>query len=501
MGKPVVVSFIGDAARLTGTVTSVESRMGKLKGVIAGLGIGALLAGEFHRSIDAANESNEVSKQTEARLKSTGAQAWITAGQIGDLATALSNKTGIDDEQVQSNENLLLTFQSVRNEVGKGNDIFNQANKTILDMSIAFKQDGKSSAIQLGKALEDPVKGMTALSRIGITFTAQQKEQIKTLVESGHKLEAQKVILAAVNAQVAGSAEAAATPYKKLQVTLGNLEENLGNKLIPIINAASAFFNKHTGLVLGAAGALLALVGAIKAIEVAEKAWVIVQKALNLAMRMNPIGLVITAIALLVAGIIIAYKRSETFRNIVQGAFRGVQAAFNALWGTAQSVFNWIKDHWPLLVSILGGPIGAAVVLIIRNFDKIKNLAREMFQVGKRIVQGIIDGIKSMVGAVGNAISNVAQTVRNFLPFSPAKEGPLSGRGSPFLAGQNIARMIGQGIESGRGNARGAMGGLLSPVAAGAGRSSVVQHFHFNEHMDPVRVGREVAWAMKTSGR
>jgi phage-related protein len=496
MSRPVVVNFIGDATKLHGTITGVESKMGKLKGLIAGLGIGALLAGEFKRSVDAANESNEVSRETEARLKSTGAAAWISAQQVGDLANALAAKTGIDDEQIRSNENLLLTFQSVRNEAGKGNDIFNQATKTILDMSVAFKESGQAASVQLGKALEDPIKNMGALARIGITFTAQQKEQIKTLVESGNKLQAQKVILAAVNAQVAGSAEAAATPYKKLQVVLGNLEENLGNKLVPIINAASNFFLKHTKLVLGAAGAVAALVVVVRTVIAVQKAMAAAQAILNVVMAANPIGLVVIAVAGLIAILVVAWTHSQRFRSIVTGAFHAVTDAASATWG-------WIKGHWPLLLGILTGPIGPAVVLIVRNFDKIKALPGQMFDVGRRIVQSIIDGIKSRVAGVANAIGSVAQTIRNHLPFSPAKEGPLSGKGSPYIGGQNIARMIGEGIRSGRSGVQGGVSNVLSPVAAGIGgrAGGVNLTINANTNASAHDIAREVAWNMKFSGR
>ena len=119
---------------------------------------------------------------------------------------ALERKTGVDGDQIQSGENMLLTFTNVRNEVGKGNDIFNQATSTVLDMSVALGQDTKSSAIQLGKALNDPVKGVTALQRVGVTFTAQQKDQIKTLVDSGNTLDAQKIILRELDKEFGGSA-------------------------------------------------------------------------------------------------------------------------------------------------------------------------------------------------------------------------------------------------------------------------------------------------------
>ena len=78
-------------------------------------------------------------------LKSTGDAAKVTAREIENLAQKLSRKSGIDDEAIQSGENLLLTFTKIRNETGKGNHIFTRATSTIVDMSVALGQDLKSS--------------------------------------------------------------------------------------------------------------------------------------------------------------------------------------------------------------------------------------------------------------------------------------------------------------------------------------------------------------------
>jgi hypothetical protein len=129
----------------------------------------------------------------------------------------------------------------VRNEVGKGNKIFDQATQIVVDMSTALGQDLKSSSIQVGKALNDPIKGVTALQRVGVSFTKQQKDQIKTLVDSGKTLDAQKLILRELGKEFGGAAEAAATPMDKLRVKVGNLEETIGTKLIPIEDKAATF--------------------------------------------------------------------------------------------------------------------------------------------------------------------------------------------------------------------------------------------------------------------
>jgi hypothetical protein len=212
-----------------------------LAGGVATAGVAGIAAVtvEVKRSVDAFHDSNKVAKQTQAVLKSTDHIAGTTAKSIGALATAISRKTGIDDEAVQSAENVLSTFTEVRNETGRGNKIFDQATRTITDMSVALGQDLKGSTIQVGKALNDPIKGITALSRVGVSFTAQQKDQIKTLVDSGNKLKAQKIILRELNREFGGSAEAQATAGAKLKVELGNIEELIGRGISPAVDVAS----------------------------------------------------------------------------------------------------------------------------------------------------------------------------------------------------------------------------------------------------------------------
>lgn len=191
--------------------------------------------------VSAAIESQKIGKQTEAVLKSMGGQAGLTAKDVGNLATKLSLQSGVDDEVIQSAQNVLLTFGKVRNEVGKGNDIYNRGSQAALDMSVALKQDLQGATIQVGKALNDPIKGITALSRAGVSFTQQQKDQITTLVKSGKTLDAQKIILSELENQFGGSAKAQATAGDRLKVAFGNLQETLGGYLLPAVEAIAGF--------------------------------------------------------------------------------------------------------------------------------------------------------------------------------------------------------------------------------------------------------------------
>lgn len=230
---------------------------GNVNKILGALGAAFVAKGAFDllkSTTEAAREENKANAQTAAVLKSTGDASKTTAAQIGDLSMAIAEKTGIDHAAVQSGENLLLTFVGIRNEAGKGNDIFNQATQSITDMSVALGQDMKSSAIQLGKALNDPIKGVTALARVGVQFTAQQKDQIKTLVESGKTLEAQKLILAEIKKEFGGSAEAVATPMARLKETLHSLKEQVGNVLVPVIDKFATFLADRLPAALHIAG-------------------------------------------------------------------------------------------------------------------------------------------------------------------------------------------------------------------------------------------------------
>lgn len=118
--------------------------------------------------------------------------------------------------------------------------------------------------------------------------------------------------------------------------------------------------------------------GAMLASAVAQKAVAAGQWLINAAMSANPIGLVIAAIALLVTGLIIAYKKSATFRKIVNGAFQGVKAVAGAVLGwlskAVRSTIDFVRKHWSLIKAILGGPILLAYNLVKKHWGSITGL-------------------------------------------------------------------------------------------------------------------------------
>ncbi len=197
--------------------------------IAAGMAVvGAAVAAGLRVAVDEAAEAAVVGRQTDAVIRSTGGAANVTKGHLEDLAGSLSKVAAVDDEVIQSAGNVLLTFKAVRNEVGEGNDIFDRTVEAALDMSAALGGDLQGATLQLGKALSNPVQGLTALRKAGVDFTAQQREQIAAMVAVGDTLGAQKLILAEVEAQFDGSAEAQATGLARLEVAWGNLMEKIG---------------------------------------------------------------------------------------------------------------------------------------------------------------------------------------------------------------------------------------------------------------------------------
>lgn len=197
------------------------------------------LVGAIGSAVSAAADYQKLGFQTAAVLKSTGNAANTSVKGIQDLAGNLEQLSGVDEALIINSENVLATFTKVNNGVGAGNDVFDQATKAALNMSSALGTDLQGTTIQVGKALNDPIKGITALSRAGVSFTEQQKSQIKAMVASGDTMGAQKLILGELSTEFGGAAEAAGKGFAgslaRLKDTVSDAGRNLATKLLPTI--------------------------------------------------------------------------------------------------------------------------------------------------------------------------------------------------------------------------------------------------------------------------
>lgn len=495
--------------RAQASTVGTTSKLSGLKSVapLVGLAMGGALVAGIKSSIDAFAESEKVAAQTNAVLKSTKGAANVTAKEISKLATEVSRYSGIDDEAVQSGENLLLTFTKVRNEAGKGNDVFSRATKVMADMSVALGQDLRSSAVQLGKALNDPVLGTTALRRAGVSFTEAQREQIQTLVESGKTLEAQKLILKELQVEFGGSAKAAGDTttgaMNKLKVAVGNLQESLGALLAPALQRAAELLTAFAqGLQQGQPWAI-AIAAAVGTLTVALGVATVAMIAMNLAVLANPFVAGAVALGVLIAALVVAYKKSEDFRNIVNAAFaavkrvvgpilsglvqvvkgafemiRGVVLIFSGLftgdvsrmWEGVKLLFSGALNSVLGIVRALTAPIRTAAVALINaiksgftsTWEAVISWFRErpkailsvlssaggaFFSAGRELVNMIARGVESAAGALLEKVRNLVQKARDLLPFSEPKDSssPLYGLGD---SGRAIVGNLAEGVAS-----------------------------------------------------
>jgi hypothetical protein len=173
-----------------------------------------------------AMEAEKVLAQLSAGVKSTGGVAGKSVGELDALADSLSKLSAVDDEVIGQGEALLLTFRKIRGEA------FDETMKAALDLSARLGGDLQGSIKMLGRALEDPKKGMSALGKAGVQFSEDQKKVIKDLVKSNDLLGAQKIILKEVETQVGGSAAAYRNTMSgaldALGIAWGNLKEEIG---------------------------------------------------------------------------------------------------------------------------------------------------------------------------------------------------------------------------------------------------------------------------------
>lgn len=212
-GQPAskaLVALNAAANDVKGAAIGLSSQMGPLGAGLAALGPAGIAAGAavgglaliFKQSYEEAALAEQTFNRLQGVLKATGYASGLTGKEIAEMAEDMEHSTLTSAESVKSAAAIMATFRSV------SGDTFKQAIHLAQDMSAVFGQDITSSATQLGKALEDPIEGLTALKRVGVSFSDSQKDVIKTLVETGQKAEAQKLILAALQEQVGGAGQA-----------------------------------------------------------------------------------------------------------------------------------------------------------------------------------------------------------------------------------------------------------------------------------------------------
>lgn len=509
-GREIKVSLLGDArslerafARAGSSGSKFGSGMGhvghgittlaKTMGVagIAVIGLGAAIGGKLVQDM-ARQQAKSV--QTNAVIASTGRVAGVTRKHVEDLATTIQNKSGIDDQAVQSGENMLLTFTNIRNEAGKGNKIFDQSTRTLIDMSTALGQDVPKSAIQLGKALNDPVKGITALQRVGVTFTEDQKKQIDAMVKSGNVMGAQKLILHELNREFGGSAAAAGQALPgQLNILKGRLMD-LGSTLL---SAALPALQKLTKGAIEVVQAIQTHMPQIKAAWAQYGAPVFAaiivagQKVVSWTRENWPqIKATIKAVIDWIATNIVPTVRSvvnnmialwqkfgsrimavvkpflEGLRAIIQGVLAAIRGDWGAVWENIKTLvskgFQMLKGIFSLQVSVLGS-------------------------IGKKLGGALIDGISALPGMLASVAVRALRALTDKLLSFHVSIKTKSYLGVPFPVGMSVGFDGGGGSTSGPTFSFPAPGGITGGLAPqGGGKGADKTKSFLNGNLDKV---------------
>lgn len=451
------------------------------------------------------------------------------------LNSALQMKTKFDDDAIASGQAVLAGFKLTGSQVA-------HVTPLLLDYAQRTGQDLPTAAATLGKSFLGNTRALKALG-INYKSTGDQTKDFNNIAA----LLQQKV------GGLAVAQEKAAGGTNVLKNQFGELEEKAGSKLVPTMNKAVGvglkvvdWMNRNQGTALALGGAVVGLTAFVFAMSVATKvataaqtAWSIATKvgtavtivyrnaqmALNLALTANPIGLVIAAIALLVVGLVIAYKKSETFRNVVKTAFSGVAAAARWMWNTVlQPVIHFILTGFAKIASAIGTMLSAlghipgfgwaatAGRLMLGAAAGAQRLADKIRKIPDKHVS-ITVSVHAMTGriTVGGKRVNIGQFARG-TPAAPPGIGLVGEEGPElvdFKGGERIYTARQTAPMLGRGGRGGGVvqhvtvyltGAVLDPIGAAQQIRELLGTLSRSEGV-PITFGRASAGRVATFGR
>ncbi len=467
-------------SKVTGARDGLKGVFGEATGTMLGQlsagalqNIGAGIVSVGKDILGSALSAEQAQAQLNAVLESTGSQAGVTASQVNELANSLSQVTMFEDDAIIGGESMLLTFTNI------GADVFPTATQTMLDMSQALGQDLTASAMQLGKALNDPVQGVTALRRVGVQLTDDQEALVKKMMEMGDVAGAQKIILEELQKEFGGSAEAAgqtmAGQLEILNNEFDNVKEDLGTAFLPVLKdlvgiakdlmpylqQAVQWFSSLPTPVKGGAAAVLAIVAALAPLigvisSVVSIIGVVGPAITAIGGALAPILPIILAVIAVIALLAVAWKfnlfgirdnvmmvvtviknlwqallaflRGDTtaatgylkaawsaYANQVKANFQGIWDFIKNIWNT---VANFLKSVWEAAWNAVTTYLQNRVNIVQANIQTLIGWIKNAFNIdwmelGKRIIDGIVNGLQNGINAVIQMAKRVATEAFN----------------------------------------------------------------------------------------
>lgn len=398
---------------------------------------GGIATASFIPAIHAAEENEVAVKRLEQVYRSMGQNVEQASKQNQAYASQLEMMIGVEDEAIMAVQTKLATFSKLSNETNRLNGYFDRATKLAFDMQATGFGDAAGNAVQLGKALQDPVKGITALRRAGITFSEAEKKRIALLVASNKITAAQEVILKGIEKQVGGVAEATTTDTAKAKVAWSEVTESMGKALLPTFNKiidrvneyiprVQQWVENHSTLVANIAIVSTAVLGlgiVMKALSFGIGAIQTVISAVSTATKFllaNPIVLIIAAIA---AAAYLIYDNWEAIAQWFSDLWDKVKRAFQAAWEWIKKMFlnytplGLVIKHWDAIVGFFQD-LWSDVKQRFNNFiDFLLSLPGKLWDIGKSFIMSIWDGMKSVWNDLMNWFSDAWDTIKQPFEF------------------------------------------------------------------------------------
>lgn len=392
--------------------------------------VGIVVGGFLKSCITSASEAGNAEANLAQTVKSTGGAAGMTAKQMEELAQKEMNVSTFSKDDIESGEAMMLTFTKI------GKDVFPQATQAMLNFAQKMGTDPKAAALTLGKALNDPVTGLSKLTKAGVTFTAQQKQQITAMEKAGNTAGAQKVMLAELNKEFGGQAAAAAGTYAGKQKQLANefkeVKESIGNALIPVLTQLASylvkilqpiaqFISQHpkiTAAILAVIAVVWTLIGGLSVLNTVTSVFGITLDATLLP----TIGLVVIAIMALAAAaalIIANWSGIKGFftgiwsgiksgasgvGNAIKNAFLGAVSGVKSAWNGVKTFFSTLLNGIKAVFITVWNGIKTAVMAIVTPFI---NSIKAPFNTLKTGLSNIMNGIKSVFSGAWTLIKTI----------------------------------------------------------------------------------------------
>ena len=304
-----------------------------------------------------------------------GGEAQAVTDRLTELARKQALATGIDSIAIKETQAKLMTFKELAASADEAGGAFDRATTLALDMEAAGFGSASENATQLGKALQDPIKGITALNRSGITFTETEKAQIAAMVEAGNVGEAHAMILGVIETQVGGTAEATANASDKMGVAFDEMKKALGERVLPVFEGLATTVTEK---VLPAFDKLMS--GDISLADLIPEPVMDVFRTIG-----DIFGPAVDTI-------------TESFENMKSSAGPALDSLKNA--------WDQIKPVLEVVAGILGGVVAVAVGAVIGVINGL---------------MGAVNGVMQAVGGIVAVISGVVNLVIGIVTGDGAK--------------------------------------------------------------------------------